>query len=300
VRPPLADGVDAASISFVQQIGGFTPLASARERGYSTKRIEEVAMRLRIPAVLATLALASPAEAADLVDLSSFVALPRPAPTLELRYGEAPSQGIDVFLPAGPGPHPVAILVHGGCWRDLKGAGREQLRLLGPELTRRGIAVWSLGYRRADEPGGGYPGTFLDVGRAIDRLRAEAGRYNLDLARTVLVGHSAGGHLALWASARRRLPVSSPLREPDPFAPGQVISLGGVGDLESFARFVPILCGPGIIERLTNALPDGSGRAYAEVSPAAISSPETRALMVSGVLDSLVPPFTARDYARAR
>ena len=51
---------------------------------------------------------------------------------------------------------------------------------------------------------------------------------------------------ALWASARRRLPVSSPLREPDPFAPGQVISLGGVGDLESFAKFVPILCGPGI------------------------------------------------------
>jgi len=134
---------------------------------------------------------------------------------------------------------------------------------------------------------------------AIDRLRTEAGRYDLDLARTVLVGHSAGGHLALWASARRRLPVSSPLREPDPFAPGQVISLGGVGDLESFAKFVPVLCGPGIIERLTNAQPDGSGRAYAEVSPAAIASPETRALMISGVLDSLVPPYVARDYARA-
>ena len=256
-------------------------------------------MSLRLSAALAMLAVVSPVKAADPIDLKTFIALPRPEPTIQVRYGEAPAQAIDVFLPASSGPHPVVVLLHGGCWMNIQGAGREQLRHLGPELTRRGIAVWSIGYRRADEPGGGYPGTFHDVGRAIDRLRTEARLYNLDLARTVLVGHSAGGHLALWASARRHLPVSSPLRESDAFAPSQVISLAGVGDLERFAKFVPVLCGPGIIERLTNALPDGSGRAYAEVSPAAITSPETRALMISGVLDRLIPPYVAHDYARA-
>lgn len=256
-------------------------------------------MRAGANAAFAVLALASPVQAADPVDLAAFIALPRPTPTLEIRYGEAASQAIDVFLPASPGPHPVAVLIHGGCWKNIKGAGREQLRHLGPELTRRGIAVWSLGHRRADEPGGGYPGTFQDVGRAIDRLRSEARRYDLDLARTVLVGHSAGGHLALWASARRHLPATSPLHEPEPFAPSKVISLAGIGDLESFAKFVPVLCGPGIIERLTKMMPDGSGAAYAEVSPATLPAPEARAVMISGVLDRLVPPYVAHDYARA-
>src|SRR5688572_24966081 len=128
------------------------------------------------------LAVASPVNAADPIDLPAFIALPRPQPAVEVRYGDAPAQAIDVFVPATPGPHPVAILVHGGCWKNIRGAGREQLRHLRPELTRRGIAVWSIGYRRADEPGGGYPGTFQDVARAINRLRSEASRYNLDLA----------------------------------------------------------------------------------------------------------------------
>src|SRR3712207_8749704 len=65
-------------------------------------------------------------------------------------------------------------------WMNIQGAGREQLRHLGPELTRRGIAVWSIGYRRADEPGGGYPGTFHEVGRAIDRLRTDRKRTRLN------------------------------------------------------------------------------------------------------------------------
>ena len=243
-------------------------------------------------ALLASIA-AGPPSAADPVELSAFIALPRPAPTHQVRYGATPSQAIDVFLPSGLGPHPVAILVHGGCW-TARTAGREQLRHLGAELTQRGIAVWSVGYRRADEPGGGYPGTFRDVAVAIDRLREEAPRHRLDLARTVLVGHSAGGHLALWAAARPGLPAASPLRAPSPFVPRAVISLAGVGDLESFARFVPLLCGSGILERL--AAPER----LAEVSPAALPPPETPVVMVSGVLDRLVPPYAARDYARAR
>jgi acetyl esterase/lipase len=246
----------------------------------------------------ATLALmtsitAGAASAAEPVELSTFIALARPEPTLQVRYGAQTPQGIDVFLPVGPGLHPVAILIHGGCWSTVA-SGREQLRHLGADLAEDGIAVWSIGYRRANEAGGGYPGTFQDVSAAIDRLRDDAPRYHLDLSRTVLVGHSAGGHLALWAAARKGLPPASPLHVSSPFMPGSVISLAGVGDLKSFARFIPLHCGDGILERL--ASPDR----LAEVSPAALSPPDAPVVMVSGVLDRLVPPYVAREYARAR
>ena len=78
--------------------------------------------------LLVALLVPSSVSASDPVELSTFIALPRPAPTLEIPYGANSSQAIDVFLPDGPGPHPVAILIHGGCWKDIPGAGREQLR----------------------------------------------------------------------------------------------------------------------------------------------------------------------------
>lgn len=240
-----------------------------------------MAMSLEIGSVLA-----------DPVELSTFRNLPRPEPTLQVAYGEAPSQGIDVFLPAGSGPHPVAVLIHGGCWSATT-AGREQMRHLGPELTRRGIAVWSIGYRRANEAGGGYPGTYKDVGTALDRLIAEAPTHRLDLSRVVLAGHSAGGHLALWAASRGSLPTGSPLHGSPRFVPRAVISLGGVGDLATFTRFVPVLCGPGIAERIAPA------DKLAEVSPAALTPSAGSVVMVGGVLDRVVPPWVAYDYARA-
>jgi hypothetical protein len=80
--------------------------------------------------------------------------------------------------------------------------------------------------------------------------------------------------------------------------PRQVISLAGIGDLKSFARYVPSICGPGIIERLTTRMP-GSGEVFDEVSPAALPAPDAHIVMVSGVLDRLVPPYVAYDYARA-
>lgn len=234
--------------------------------------------------------------AAEPVEIPTYLALARPEPAAVVPYGAAPSQAIDVFLPAGAGPHPVAILIHGGCW-SVTTAGREQFRHLGAELAGRGTAVWSIGYRRANESGGGYPGTFEDVAAAIDLLPTHAAEYRLDLSRTVAVGHSAGGHLALWAAARDQLPADGRLSRARPFVPGTVISLGGVGDLQAFARFVPILCGPGVIERLVPS--SASDDVYREISPAAMPPPRRRVVVVSGILDRLVPPYVAHDYARA-
>ena len=253
---------------------------------------------MRTCAIIASIAIiaSSSAYSADPIELSAFIAIPRPPPTTTLQYGATASQGVDLFLPNGQGPHPVAILIHGGCW-SVTTAGREQLRHIGSVLARQGIAVWSIGYRRANELDGGYPGTFQDVGAAIDHLRTEGARHDLDLARTVLVGHSAGGHLALWASVRDQLPAGSPLHSRDPFVPRSVISLAGIGDLKAFARMVPILCGPGIINRLAPQIT--SADPYADISPTALPPPTGQVVMISGIVDRLVPPYVAHDYARA-
>jgi len=247
---------------------------------------------------IAGIAMSIGSAAAEPVSLAAFVALERPRPDFELRYGAGPSQAIDVFVPANAAPHAVAILIHGGCWSAAT-AGREQLRHVGAELARRGIAVWSIGYRRANEPGGGYPGTYEDVAAAVDRLRAEARRFRFDLSRTVLVGHSAGGHLALWAAARDRMPHRSPLRTEHPFVPPHIISVAGVGDLKAFMPAIPTICGPGIAQRLTGAASATRPDPFADTSPAALPAPVARVEMLSGVLDRLIPPYVAYEHARS-
>jgi acetyl esterase/lipase len=252
-----------------------------------------------VAATAATTGMASIAtRAAEPVSLAAFIALERPKADFELRYGPGPSQAIDVFLPPGSEPRPVAILVHGGCWSATTG-GREQLRHIGAELARRGIAVWSIGYRRANEAGGGYPGTYEDVATAVDRLRTEAGDLRLDLSRTVLIGHSAGGHLALWAAAREVLPHDSPLRTDRPFVPSRVISVAGVGDLKAFMPAIPGICGPEVAARLTGAASAARPDPFSDTSPAALPAPAARVELLSGVLDRLVPPYVAHDHARA-
>ena len=126
---------------------------------------------------------------------------PRPEPTTTLRYGEDPLQIVDLWLPEGAGPHPVVLMVHGGCWQtDI--ADRTIMNWIADDLRRRGIAVWNIEYRGVDRPGGGYPGTYLDVAAAADALSAHAGANAIDIGRVAAIGHSAGGHLALWLAAR--------------------------------------------------------------------------------------------------
>ncbi|HYF64217.1 MAG TPA: alpha/beta hydrolase, partial [Herpetosiphonaceae bacterium] len=121
----------------------------------------------------------------------SILSQPAPPADLRLAYGPDPLHFGDLRLPAGPGPHPLVIVVHGGFWRN-----RYDLEHIGhvcAALTARGLATWSIEYRRIGDPGGGWPGTFLDAGRAADYARELAPRFNLDLERTVSAGHSAGG-----------------------------------------------------------------------------------------------------------
>src|SRR5260370_7932514 len=157
--------------------------------------------------LLASFALGTVAEH---IDLQQYMAISGPKPQTVCRYGLAPSQTAEFFRPEGPGPFPVAILIHGGCWLSKYG-GLPQFRVLAAALSARGIATWNIEYRRVDEPGGGYPGTYQDVAAALYMLDTKGAQLDLDLRRLVAVGHSAGADLALWAAGRARVASTSPL-----------------------------------------------------------------------------------------
>lgn len=241
-----------------------------------------------VSALTATAVQAAPASVDDYM---AQAAIP---PDSRIAYGPAPAQVVDLFLPKGRGPHPVVVLIHGGCFLA-KFEGLTQTSGIAADLARRGYAVWNVEYRKLGEPGAGYPGTFQDVAAAVDRIRVEAARYHLDTGRVIAVGHSAGGHLALWAAGRGRLPSNSPLRTDDPLKIGAVVALAGIGDLEGQGRALAMPCGDDTLERLI----DISGRAkpYADTSPAELLPMGIRAVMVHGAYDHVLPPYIGRDYA---
>ncbi|MHA7140094.1 alpha/beta hydrolase [Arthrobacter sp. Sr33] len=122
-------------------------------------------------------------------------------------YGDDPSQFAELYLPAGEHLPGVVVVIHGGYWRS--GYGLDLGRPLAEDLSSRGYVCWNLEYRRAGN-GGGWPETFADVSAGIDLLATAADEHSLDLGTTTALGHSAGGHLAVWAAGRSTLPDGAP------------------------------------------------------------------------------------------
>jgi acetyl esterase/lipase len=233
---------------------------------------------------------ATPARA-EPAPLSASLEQPRQAPDAVVRYGEAPSQIVELFEPKGAGPFPVVVLLHGGCYLKELGGLRETSGIA-RDLANRGFAVWNVEYRRLGEAGAGYPGTFQDVADAIDQLRDEAAARHLDLTRVVAVGHSAGGQLALWAAARSRIPAASPLYRAHPLPIGAVVSLAGIGDLERHGDVFSHACGADTFGRLLGPKPS-----FTDTSPARMLPTGVPVVLVHGVYDHVMPPFTGREYA---
>lgn len=231
------------------------------------------------------------AEPASLDDYMKQAVQP---PAAAFHYGPALSQVAELFLPKGRGRHPVVVLLHGGCFLQ-KHQGFPQTSGLAADLAGRGYAVWNVEYRKLGEPGAGYPGTFQDVATAIDRLRDEAPKYGLDLSRVIAMGHSAGGHLALWAASRDKLPSGSPLRMTNPLKIGAVISLAGIGDLAGQGEIFALSCGDDTIDRLVDSA--HRKQPFADTSPAELLPTGIKVVMVHGVFDPVLPPYTGRDYA---
>ena len=140
---------------------------------------------------------------------------------------------MELFLPSGAGPHPVAVVVHGGYWRAQY--DRSLMEGLCLDLAAHGLAAWNVEYRRVGD-GGGWPETFLDVAAGVDAL--DGVDAPLDLSRVVAVGHSAGGHLALWTAGRETLPPEAPGAEPR-IRIRAAVSQAGVLDLTLAAGLMP-------------------------------------------------------------
>ncbi len=208
-----------------------------------------------------------------------------------LSYGPSPSQAGELHLP-GSTPAPVVCLFHGGFWRHPY--GRDQMDAVARDLAGRGYAVWNAGYRRVGEPGGGWPGTLEDAFAAVDALAAfpqAAGV--LDLARVALVGHSAGGHLALLAGQRNRPAGLTPASVVRPKA---VAALAPVADLQEAHR---LDSGRGAVAALLGGSPDQVPERYAAASPRARLPLGIPQLLLHGDLDAALPLALSRDYAEA-
>jgi acetyl esterase/lipase len=251
--------------------------------------------RLAAPVVLLALASAvSSDEPRRPMRSADLARLPQPRADRVIAYGAAPQQNAELRLPKGNGPHPVVIVIHGGCWQTPWAA--DHIRALAAALTAEGYATWSLEYRRLGDPGGGWPGTLEDVGRGADALRVAAAEHHLDLSRVAALGHSAGGQLALWLAARRRLPKESALYAPDPLPLAGVVSLAGITDLRAGAAGQ--VCGDAIPSLLGGA-PDERADRVAQSSPIALLPLGVPQRLVCGALDSLVPNELSRRYQAA-
>jgi acetyl esterase/lipase len=233
---------------------------------------------------------------AGMLDYTQLLARPR-APAQRIQYGSAPSQFADLYLPSGKGPHRVAVMIHGGCWRaDLPGL--DLTAYAAEDLRQHGFAVWNVEYRRLGEQGGGYPGTFEDIAVAVDWLRNIAKASKLDLNNVIAVGHSSGGQLALWAAARRKLAKSSPLYRDNPLPIKSAVTLAGINDLEAYRQFGPAICGgPRVIDFLIGKPTRSPWDLYADTSPAQMLPIGVPQFVVSGAIDPIVPAQFGRGYA---
>jgi acetyl esterase/lipase len=190
------------------------------------------------------------------------------------RYGEDPSQVADLHVPRGDGPFGVVVLLHGGYWRTRY--GRIVTRPLARDLARRGFAAWNLEYRRLGDGrggGGGWPQTFDDTERGIAALH-ELGDPRLDLARLSLVGHSAGGQLALYAASRG--------------LGARVVALAPVTDLAAAG---------GAARALLGGRPEEVPDRYAAADPIRLAPLPVPVLVVHPVDDATIPVARSRAFA---
>lgn len=220
---------------------------------------------------------------------------PLPAASHEIRTGSAATDIVDLWLPEGSGPHPVVIMIHGGCWQKSI-ADRTLMNYAAEDLRRRGLAVWNIEYRGVDEDGGGYPGTYLDVAKAADAMRYHAQTYNLRTDKIAGIGHSAGGHLVTWLSTRANLPTSSPLYTENPLPLFGVVNSGGLADLEASENVTFAGCLADIMDTLVGAPSESRPNVFSDTSPVELFPTPAKQISVNGAKDTIAPPVLGQRY----
>lgn len=211
-----------------------------------------------------------------------------------LHYGKNQEQFGDLYLPASTTPstlkHPTIVLMHGGCWQaqhDLSKLGQ-----LSKALTTLGFAVWNLEFRRLGN-GGGWPVTFEDVTKGTDFLTSVAEKHSLDISSVTAMGHSAGGHLALWLAGRHHLSASSMSLTDQSIRIQKVVSLAGIPDLVEGVK--QNIC-RGSCQELVGGLPDEVPELYQQASPHYLLPLNIPQWHLVGELDPIVPADYLTPY----
>ncbi|MEO3776812.1 alpha/beta hydrolase [Micromonospora sp. B11E3] len=219
-------------------------------------------------------------------DPRAVLSRPAPPPDATVAYGGHPDQIADLRLPAGDGPaRPLVVVVHGGFWRAEY--DRTHTGPLAAALAALGHPVAQLEYRRTGQPGGGWPGTLTDVltgVAALPELAAPVLGDRMPPGPPLLVGHSAGGHLALYAAASA------------PDTVGGVLALAPVADLAEAYR---LDLDSGAVAALLGGGPEDHPERYAAADPRSLVNRSTPTVIVHGLLDRQVPVALSRAYAEA-
>jgi acetyl esterase/lipase len=219
------------------------------------------------------------------------LALPPPPFDHRVAYGVGPAQFGELRLPKGKKHPPLLVVIHGGFWRAQYDLGH--IGHLCAALTRQGFATWSLEYRRVGMDGGGFPGTLADVALAADFIPKLAERFSLEAGKTIVTGHSAGGHLALWLCGRHHIPESSPLAARQPFRFHGAVPLAPVSDL---ARAFKLRLGNGIVETFLGGAPEAVPASYAAASPAQLLPLGVPQIVLHGTEDDTVPFSLSKEF----
>lgn len=212
-----------------------------------------------------------------------LLSLKPPPADSRVAYGSDPNRFVDLRLPkGGRGPYPVVINVHGGFWRaryNLDHAGH-----LCAALTASGMATANLEYRRVGNEGGGWPGTFSDIRAAYSFLVQNAAQHHFDPQKVLVIGHSAGGQLAVCLAAHGPSVT-------------RVVSLAGVVDLKRAYKLH--LSNDAVVEFL-HGTPGEVPDHYREADPMELSVPHARQVLIHGSGDEDVPTAFSRDYVSAK
>ena len=220
--------------------------------------------------------------------------LTRPPPSFDdrVRYGPDPSQFAELRFPHGRGLFPFLFVIHGGFWRSAHDL--THISHLCAALTSKGIITCSLEYRRIGNSGGGWPGTFQDVSLAVDHLlEAVSSDPRVDHARTAVLGHSAGGHLALWLVSMHRVPKASRLSCAQKYRIGTAVSLAGVCDLRTAWQQ---RLGNGVVTELLGGTPDQYPDRFDAGSPVELLPNGSKQILIHGTADDIVPVSQSKEF----
>ncbi|MCQ8184313.1 alpha/beta hydrolase [Parvularcula maris] len=237
----------------------------------------------------------APAPGTELMGWEELTSRPLPRPDRTVRYADHEAGIADLWLPEGEGPHPAVLMIHGGCWQKAI-ADRTLMNYAADDLRRRGLAVFNIEYRGVDEEGGGYLGTYEDVAAAEAHLFEEAETLGIDPSRVAGFGHSAGGHLVAWLSARHNLDGENPLGSDTASAMRTALVSGGLADLEASKPVTLTTCLADVMDKVTGRPTPERPNPLADTSPVLFQPAGPEQISVHAANDRIAPPLLGRGY----